>query len=95
MKWTHFPFYLAISRPNLEVEMEGSRKPSLPDQREAILQLFANDRHVLIGHVAMGFKCSLSEAEAYLDKLCEEKVLRVMTPQEARTRGVRHGYLKV
>lgn len=75
--------------------MGGPKKPTLADQREAVLKLFAEGRHVLIGHVALEFKCSLAEAEAYLDALCQEGVLRVMTKQELRARDLRHGYLKV
>ena len=75
--------------------MGGPRKLTLADQRQAVLKLFADGRHVLVGHVALEFKCSLVEAEAYLDTLCQEGVIRVMTKQELRVRDVRHGYLKV
>lgn len=68
------------------------------EHREEILKLFNSSHYrafVLIGEVAILAKCSLNDAETYLNELVEDGLIRLMTPQEAKGFGVRHGYRSI
>jgi hypothetical protein len=56
------------------------------------LALFAGDRHVLIGQVALLLRCSLAEAESILETLRSEGLVRLLTVPEANLQGITHGY---
>lgn len=74
----------------------GERRTNTKEVREDILRIFFDrDKVVLVGPVSMHLKCSLAEAEAVLETMREEGLIRLLTQRELRDLALVHGYRRV
>lgn len=74
----------------------GERRTNTKEVREDLLRTFFDrDKAVLVGPVSMYLKCSLAEAEAVLETMREDGLIRLLTQRELRDLGLTHGYHRV
>lgn len=79
---------------------KATRKPTLEDVQGTILAYFARktlrpQRPVLLGQIATELRCSLNDAEGYLQALVEEGLIREMTAEETKDHGILHGFFLI
>lgn len=76
--------------------MAKPKKPTLEERRQSVLDWARKTRRpILVGPIAIELDCSLAEAEALLDGMVDEGLLRRATTTEMQAFDLREGFVPV